>query len=113
MAYPGYYDDYVVSGYVSVGIWRKVGGAWQLFTTEDVYVYASVGYNNPGRQTVGWSLQNTYALGQGVTDFGVTIEATDDQAAINYLAVSWSASTETGERSATPGGEQTTAVVRP
>ena len=101
-----YYDQYAVSGYVQVGIWRNAGG-WSRFTTEDVYIYQDVG-NSPGRQTVYWSLQNTYALGQGVTDFGVTIESTDDTAAVTYLGVSWS-----GERSATPGGEQTTAVVRP
>lgn len=111
MAFPGY-NQYVVSGYVSVGIWCKKGGTWSLFATEDVYVYQDVG-NSPGRQTVGWSLQGNYAMGAGVTDIGVTIEGSDDQAALNYLAMSWSASASTSERSATPGGEQAAAVVRP
>lgn len=110
MALPGY-RDYVVSGSITLGIWRNVGG-WQLFGYEGVNVYVGVG-GSGGRQTVNWSMQNTYALGQGVTDFGVTIEASDDTAAINYLGVSWSASQASGERSATPGGEQTTVVVRP
>lgn len=110
MAILGYYE-YSISGYVQVGIWRNAGG-WSLFTTEDVYIYQNMG-NSPGRQTVNWSLQNTYTLGQGVTDFGVTIESTDDTAALTYLAVSWSASQASGERSASPGGEQTTVVVRP
>lgn len=110
MALPGY-REYIVSGSITLGIWRNVGG-WQLFGYDGVNIYQNVG-NSPGRQTVNWSLQNTYALGQGVTDFGVTIEAADDTAAITYLGVSWSASQASGERSATPGGEQTTVVVRP
>lgn len=111
MALPGY-NDYVVSGYLEVGIWRKVSGAWSLLGTEGVSVYQDVG-NSPGRQTVSWSLQNNYALGPGVTDFGVTIESSDDTAAITYLSVSWAASQASGERSASPSGEQATAVVRP
>ncbi len=107
-----YYDQYVVSGYVQVGIWRKVGGVWSMFTTEGVYIYQDVG-NSPGRRTVNWSLQNTYTLGAGVTDFGATIQSTDDTAAVNYLAAAWSASSASGERTASPGGEQAAAVVRP
>lgn len=107
-----FYDQYAVSGYVQVGIWIMRGGSWSRFSTEDVYVYQDVG-NSGGRQTVNWSFQNSYAFGAGVTDIGVTIETTDDQAALNYLAATWSASSSSGERTATPGGEQAAVVVRP
>ena len=108
-----YYDQWAVSGYVQVGIWCKKGGTWSLFATEDVQVYYDVGGSGGGRQTVPWTLQGSYAMGAGVTDIGVTIEATDDTAAATYLAMSWSASATTSERTATPGGEQAAAVVRP
>ena len=114
MVYYGdnYYNNYAISGYVTIGLWKKVGGSWTMLATEDVQVYVDVG-NSPGRQTVNWSFQNTYALGAGVTDVGFTIEGSSDTAVANYLALSWAASASSGERTATPGGEQAAAVVRP
>lgn len=102
---------YVVSGTVTVGIWRMVNGVWQRFTTQDVGVFNNVG--GPGVYTVGWSMQNTFALGAGVTDFGVTIESASSEAALTGMGVSWAVQGASGDRSATPAGEQAQAVVRP
>lgn len=105
-------SSYYLSGSLSVGIWRKVGGVWSLFTTEGVNIFTQTGAG--GVQTVGWSLSGTYALGAGVTDFGVTIESQDGTAAaLTNLDVSYSAQTSSGTRSATPGGESVKATVRP
>lgn len=106
------WGQYMVTGYVEVGIWKQVGGAWSLAATEAVYVQEDVGQQ--GYHTVGWYLNNTYALGAGVTAFGATIQSQDGNAAgITSLYASWGISGATTDRSATPNGQQTTITVRP
>lgn len=105
--------NYVVSGSITLGIWRKVGGAWAMATSGEVGIYADVG-NSPGQNTVGWYYSEAHALGAGVTDFGITIESHDGTAAaLNNLDVSYTASSASATRTATPGGEQARATVRP
>jgi hypothetical protein len=109
----GYDDTWVVSGYITAGIWRK-NPNWNLFTTRDVYVYENTYGSGGGLQTVNWGLYDTFALGPGVTDFGVTIEGHDGYGcSLNYLAVSYTSQASSSERSATPGGETCNATVRP
>lgn len=104
--------SYTLSGTVGVGIWRKVSGVWGLFTTEYVYIYQVVA--GSGVRTVGWGLYGTYALGSGVTDFGVTIESQDGTAAaLTNLDISYNTVTTTGTRSASPNGEMARSTVRP
>lgn len=109
--YPGW-GQYMVTGYVEVGIWKRVGGVWALAASESVYVQEDVG--SQGYHTVSWSLQNTYSLGGGVEAFGATVQNQDGNgAAVTYLAASWTVTAASGERSATPSGQLTTVTVRP
>lgn len=102
---------YVVSGTITVGVWRMVGGVWQHFTNKDVSVQTVV--SGGGYRTVSWSMNDSFSLGAGVTDFGVTIEASDGDTTLTGMTVSWTTQAASGERSATPAGEQAMAVVRP
>jgi hypothetical protein len=107
-----YFGSWMVTGYLDVGVWQRKAGVWSLVATEGVYVQDDVG--GGGQHTVGWSLQNTYNLGPGVEAFGATIQGHDGAAAtLSYLAASWSASSASGERSATPSGQLSTVTVRP
>lgn len=106
------WNEYRVEGSLSIGIWKKVSGAWSLVTTD--YVWVSQQTAGGGQQTVNWSMYGTYALGAGVTDFGVTIESQDGLGAtISYLNVSYTASAASSTRSATPNGETAKVTVRP
>lgn len=105
------WGQYMVTGYVEVGIWKRVGGVWALVATEPVYVQQDVGQQ--GYHTVGWNVQGTYSMGAGVDAFGATIQSADGPAGISGVYVSWTISAASGERSATPSGQLTTVTVRP
>lgn len=107
---PGW-GTYMVSGQVEVGIWRRVSGSWALVATESVYVQEEVA--SGGQHTVGWVLQNNYALGSGVEAIGATIQSSDSSAAVTGLSARWSVTATSGERSATPSGQLSTITVRP
>lgn len=105
--------NWYVNGNLSVGIWAKKSGAWQKITNRIVFVYQSV--PGSGLRTVNWFLNDIFDLGTGVQAFGVTIESySGNAAAVTDLAsVSWTAQSASGERSATPSDQSTTAVVSP
>lgn len=108
------FGQYMVTGYVEVGIWKRVGGVWSLAATESVQIYQDVG--SQGYHTVGWNSSNTYALGAGVEAFGVTIQNSDagpSNTSLSSIYASWAVNQASGERSATPSGQQTTIIVRP
>lgn len=110
MAIPGG-SMWSLSGYMTIGIWRMRNGAWELFTTRDVAVYES--YTTGGTKTANWYLNETFQLGNDVTDVGVTIESSDGTSAITGMSATYQSQASGGERSATANGGAATAIVRP
>lgn len=102
-----------VTGSVSVGLWAKIAGAWTRKATRTQFI--DQGTPGGGQQTVNWLYSGAVDLGPNIQAFGVTVEShTGTSAAVTDLAsVSWTATTTSGERSATPSGQTTTAVVTP
>lgn len=106
--------NWYVNGSVTVGIWAKVGGVWSKKATRSQFIYQTV--PGSGQRTVNWSINSAVDLGvTGVQAFGVTIESHSGTAAAltDLASVSWTAQTASGERSATPSGQSSTAVVSP
>jgi hypothetical protein len=105
---------YALSGNVEIGIWAKKSGTWQLVTTYPGWVYdGNIG--SVGPHTVAGSVTGAFDLGPGVEAFGITMEGHDGTAAsvTDLGSVSWTATAASGERSATPSGQSSTAVVTP
>ena len=104
---------------VTLGIWVLRNGAWQKVTQVPGYAYE---YGGTGTQrTVRWYYSGTLSLGSGITAFGVTLDAYDNQgysgwgAVVDDLtSVAWTAQPSTATAtSALPGGLKTTVTVRP
>jgi len=111
---PGIGQGNYINGSVTIGIWAMVAGAWSKRAERSEFIYQTV--PSGGQQTVSWFHQSGVDLGvTGVQAFGVTIESHSGiSAAVTDLAsVSWTAQAASGERSATPSGQSTTAVVSP
>ncbi len=104
---------YYVNGSVTAGIWAKKSGVWSKVANKGVFIYQTV--SSGGTKTVNWSFFDSFDLGSGVEEFGVTIESHTGTAAAltDFDGVSWTATSASGERSATPSGQSSTAVVNP
>lgn len=104
---------YYVSGSVTVGIWAKKAGSWVHLADHTVLIYQEV--VGAGSRTVTQIATEDFSLGTGITDFGLTIEGFEGTGAalVDFISASWSATTTSGERSATPGGQFSTVTVIP
>lgn len=112
-----YYDGgawYSGFGYVNVGIWVKKAGAWSKATTVQVAAEGD-GFGPPS--AVAWSVTGTFQLGTGVQAFGVTVESveydTNTASVTDLQSVSWTATSVSGTRTATPSGQISKVTVRP
>lgn len=104
---------YYIDGSVTLGIWALKSGVWQKVTTVDVPFYQQVG--GYGQYTVNFDETFSLNLGPGVQAFGVTVDSHTGTAAslTDFVSATWTGTSASGERSATPGGEQSTVTVRP
>lgn len=103
-------DQYWVDAYVTLGIWAKKGGNWSKITNVDVYVSGQV--SGAGYQSLYYNQTFAVDLGPGVQAFGVTVEGGDGTLA-DFVAAQWTSQQASGERSATPNGQQSTIQVVP
>lgn len=104
---------YAISGSVTLGLWAKVAGTWIKKAERVVDIYAVVG--GAGSQSTSFDVTFDQDLGTGVQAFGVTVESTTGTGAAltDFVSVVWTATSATGDRSATPSGQLSTVTVRP
>ena len=111
MSVPG---EYRYDGTVTVGIWAKKGGVWQKVAQDVVTI--SQGAAGVSTATIGWFQDAVYQMGNGVQAVGLTIDSFSGSAAAltAFNHTIWQAQgSGSGERSATPAGQQATVTVRP
>jgi hypothetical protein len=102
---------YNVDGYVDLRIWRYNGSAWISFAVERVGI--SAGASSAGRKNVPFQLIVSYSFPAGTTYYGVSIDATSDTAVLTGLTGNYASAGSSGERTASPGGQTTSARVTP
>jgi len=100
---------------ITIAIWAKKSGTWTQTTTEIVYLYGADG--NAGTTYRTFDITKTFQLGSGVTDFGISIVASENCSSPNltdFVQVKWTAAgTPATTRNATPGNRTGKVTVRP
>lgn len=104
---------YYITGSVTLGIWAKKAGAWAKITQHVIEVYQGVA--GAGSYTINWDVTYDDDLGPAVQAFGVTVDAYEGTGAAltDFVSAAWTGTAASGERSATPSGQFSTATVRP
>lgn len=110
------WSESYLNGSVTVGIWAKKAGVWQLITYDYVYINEYLGYGGgPGTATTTWYLNGSYDLGPGVQAVGVTVEGYDGIGADvqDFTSLQFATQASSSERSAAPSGQVTNVTVFP
>lgn len=111
---PIYGNSYSAQAQVTYSIYGY-NGSWVRLGTFSAFMYQS-GYTSPGQKYLTTSEYPTITTNGDFSDFRVVLDSTDDGSggAINSVPnLTWTSQTTSGQRSATPNGEQVLATMRP
>ncbi|WP_156884196.1 hypothetical protein [Sphingomonas sp. LK11] len=111
---PIYGNSYSAQAQVTYGIYIY-NGSWVRVGGGTAFMYGS-GYNSGGYKYLTTQEQITITYNGDFSDLRVVLESTDegDNGAINSVPnATWTSQTNSGQRSATPNGEQVLATMRP
>lgn len=106
--------DYWYSGQVSIGVWAKKSGVWSKITEVAATVYSEE--STGGQRIFYFDMTSSVDLGPNVEAVGLTVESHNgaDAGLTDFVSLTWSSTSISGERSATPNaGQKSTVVVIP